>query len=161
MGQRKAVRQPWPAGDTVESPEAWTDAVEQALAECELGAELEMVECTEYPCVAALRPADSTLDEAGREREMKRLMAAARTCAPLRASLGLEGPEHDEAIDVFRLDARCGERREPFFVLTAFAPEGPAWALVSQDHRNEIEDRDLFRWMYRRADDVSGMWPCE
>jgi hypothetical protein len=159
-GQRKAVRQPWPEADTVEAPDAWADAVEEALAECEIGAELELVECTEYPCVAALRPADPALDEAGREQEMQRLMAAARACAPLRASLGLGGPEHDEAIDVYRLDARCGEGREAVFVLSALAPEGPAWTLLRKDPRSEHEERDLFRWLYRRADDVSGLWPC-
>jgi len=88
---------------------------------------------------------------------MKRLMAVARACAPLRASFGLQGPEHDDAIDVYRLDARCGDRRESFFVLSAVAPR----ALLSQDDRGEIEDRDMFRWLHRRADDVSGLWPCE
>lgn len=159
-GERKAVRQPWPEAETVESPEAWTDAVEQALAECEIGAELELVECTEYPCVAALRPADATLDQGGREQEMKRLMAAARACAPLRESMGLRGPEHDEAIDVYRLDARCGDGRESFYVLSALSPEGPAWALLGKEGRSEEEERDLFRWLYRRGDDVSGLWPC-
>jgi hypothetical protein len=87
-------------------------------------------------------------------------MEVARGCAPLRTSFGLQGPEHDEAIDVYRLDARCGEGRESFFVLTALAAEGPAWSLISKDGRSEEEERDLFRWLYRRADDVSGLWPC-
>jgi hypothetical protein len=158
--ERKAVRQPWPDDETIEAPEAWSDAVEHALAECELGAELELVECSEYPCVAALRPADPALDEAAREQEMKRLIEAARACAPLRSSFGIRGPEHDEAIDVYRLDARCGEGRESFFVLSALAPDGPAHALLAKDDPSDQEERDLFRWLYRRADDVSGLWPC-
>lgn len=158
--ERKAVRQPWPGEESVEAPEAWSDAVEQALAECELGVELELVECTEYPCVAALRPADPGLDQAGREQEMKRLMETARACGPLRAAFGLQGPEHDKAIDVWRLDARCGEGREGFFVLSALSPEGPAWSLLEKEAKDELEERDFFRWLYRRADDVSGLWPC-
>lgn len=159
--QRRAVRQPWPEVDGAEDPERWTEVVEEALAECELGAELELVECTEYPCVAALRPADPDLDEEAREAEMKRLMGQARACGSLRQAFGVTEPAHEEALDVYRLDARCGDGRESFYVLSALAVDGPAWALQNKEHRTEIEERDLSRWIYRRADDVSAMWPCE
>ncbi len=158
-GQRKAVRQPWPQADTAEAPDQWADAVEEALAQCDMGAELELVECSEYPCVAALRPSDPTLDAAGREREMKRMMAVARGCAPLRESFGIT-PEHEAALDVYRLDARCGDGRESFFVLSALSPQGPAYALQSTENRDAQQERDFSRWLYRRADDVSGLWPC-
>lgn len=158
--QRQAVRQAWPQ-DGIEQPEVWTDAVEEALAECEIGAELEVIDCTEYPCVAGLRPAEPGLGEQEREQEMKRLMEAARACAPLRRSLGLVATEEDDAsIDVFRNDARCPQEREEFFVLTALDPAGPARALIDKEHRSPREERDMFRWLFRRADDVSSLWPC-
>ncbi len=160
QGQRRAVRQPWPAASSSESPERWADAVEEALAECALGAELELVECSEYPCVAALRPDDPSLDESQREQEMHRLMDAARGCQPLRKSFGLADEGQDDALDVYRLDARCGDGRESFFVLSALDPQGPAYGLLSTDNRDELDDRDFSRWLYRRADDVSGLWPC-
>lgn len=157
--ERTAVRQDWPGDDSVESAEHWPDAVEQALAECEIGAELELVDCTEYPCTAALRPATAPPTPEAFENEMQRLMSATRSCAPLRDALGIDMEHLDKAVDVFRLDADCGETREDFFVLMALDPDGAAFDLLHRD-RTDQEERDLNRWMYRRADDLSAMWPC-
>ena len=158
--ERTAVRQDWPDEDSVESAERWPDAVERALAECEIGAELELVDCTEYPCTAALRPATAPPTPEAFENEMKRLMGATRSCAPLREALGIDTDNLEKAVDVFRLDAYCGVGREDFFVLLALDPDGAAFDLLHRD-RTDQEERDLNRWMYRRADDLSAMWPCE
>lgn len=156
--QRRAVRQPWPEDATIESPEGWTQAIDEALSSCELGAELELVDCSEYPCTAALRPADTAMSSEAHEREMERLMTAVRGCEPLRRSFGIA--EDDANLDVFRLDARCGEAREAFFVLMALDPAGAAYEMMADKSRDDFEERDFNRWMYRRADDLAGMWPC-
>lgn len=160
-GERAEVRQEWPDPDSVESPEQWPDAVESALAECEIGAELELVDCTEYPCSAALRPAAPPTDPSAFEAEMKRLMGAARGCKPLQDALGVADHQLEQSIDVFRLDANCSEQREDFFVLMALEPEGPAYKLFHNHDRTDAQERDFNRWLYRRADDLSAMWPCE
>jgi len=91
---------------------------------------------------------------------MKRLMGATRACSPLRDAMGIPDEQIEEAVDVFRLDADCGQDREDFFVLIALDPEGEAFDLLHRD-RTDQEDRDFNRWMYRRADDLSAMWPCQ
>ena len=157
--ERTAVRQQWPDEDSVEAAENWPDAVEAALAQCEIGAELEVVDCTEYPCTAALRPATPPPTPEAFEAEMKRLMGATRGCLPLRDAMGIPPEQADKAVDVFRLDADCGDTREDFFVMMALDPEGDAFDLLHRD-RTDQEDRDFNRWLYRRADDLSALWPC-
>ncbi len=158
---RDEARQPWPADeDSVEAPDLWTEAVEEALASCDIGADIELVDCTEYPCAAALRPAQAPPNAEAFRTEMVRLMEAVRACPDLRSAFNVKDDEHaEQALDVYRLDSPCGGRREDFFVLTAVEPDGPAHALLNAD-RDDKQERDFHRWLYRRADDVSAMWPC-
>jgi hypothetical protein len=87
-------------------------------------------------------------------------MEVARGCAPLREAFGIDETMVTGAIDVYRLDARCDGEREDFFVLAALDPEGPAYEMLNEKDRTDQEDRDFNRWLYRRADDLSAMWPC-
>ena len=59
------------------------------------------------------------------------------------------------------LGPRCGQAREKFFVLTALAPKGPAFQRAAARDATATEERDQMRWMYRRADDLAALWPCE
>jgi hypothetical protein len=158
--QRGAVRQQWPEEDTIESPGEWTEAIDQALDACDLGVELETIDCTEYPCAASLRPTNPGMTPAEHEQEMNRLTEAARHCAPLRTAFGLDDATAEKAIDVFRLDSKCGDARENFFVLMALKPEGGAYRLITKEDADPGEERDMWRWMYRRADDLAGLWEC-
>jgi hypothetical protein len=159
------VRNEWPEGDTVEEPGAWSDTVEQAFAECEIPGALELIDCTEYPCTAAVRPPVPPEDPEQFKAQMTSAMNAVRACAPLREAFGVAAGEVaqqqvEAALDVYRLDAQCDGDREKFLVLMALAPEGDAYTLLHKGDTTTQEDRDLNRWMYRRADDLAALWPC-
>lgn len=156
--QRDAVRHEWPEVDTVESPDRWSAAVDEAFEACGIDADLEVVDCAEYPCTAALRPKVASMDAASHEREVERLTNAVRACPQLRAAFNV-GEGQDDALDVFRLDAPCGDQHERFFALMAVDTRGDAFA-KQQVETDDIVERDVMRWMYRRADDLVGLWPC-
>ncbi|MFO0632671.1 MAG: hypothetical protein U0168_07475 [Nannocystaceae bacterium] len=156
--ERSAVRHPWPEDDGIESPDRWSAAIDEAFETCGIAAELEVVDCAEYPCTAALRPRAAVTDDAGHERQMNELVAAVRACAPLRQAFAV-GPGQDDALDVFRLDAPCGDDHERFFALLALDTRGEAFAKQSEQE-DDLVEREVMRWMYRRGDDLVGMWPC-
>lgn len=162
LNQKDVVRQEWPESESsIEAPGQWSDAVEEALDICGVTAELELIDCSEYPCAAGLRSSTTSGDEKVQEQEMERLTKAIRSCEVLRSSFGIVGSDNEDALDIFRLDAKCGNNRENFFALVALDPGGPAYALYTNQDRSATEERDLFRWIYRRADDLSSLWPCE
>lgn len=156
--QRDAVRHPWPDADGVESPERWSEIVDDAFEACGIDAELEVIDCAEYPCTAAVRPKLPMPDAASHERELERLTQAVRACPQLREAFHV-GPGQDDALDLFRLDAPCGDAHERFFALMAIDTQGGAFA-EQQVSDDDIVERDVMRWMYRRGDDLVGLWPC-
>jgi len=156
--QRDAVRHPWPEADGVESPERWSEIVDEAFEACGIDAELEVIDCAEYPCTAAVRPKLPTPDAASHERELERLTQAVRACPQLRDAFHV-GAGQDDALDLFRLDAPCGGTHERFFALMAIDTQGDAFA-KQQVSDGDIVERDVMRWMYRRGDDLVGLWPC-
>jgi hypothetical protein len=83
--QRDAVRHPWPEADGVESPGRWSEVVDTAFEACDIDAALEVIDCAEYPCTAAVRPKLAMPDAASHERELERLTQAVRACPQLRA----------------------------------------------------------------------------
>ena len=96
---------------------------------------------------------------------MRSAIAAVRACEPLRDAFGVAGDDVTQeqveaALDVYRLDAQCEGDREKFLVLAALAPEGGAYELMHKNDTTTQEDRDLNRWVYRRADDLAALWPC-
>lgn len=156
--QRDAVRHPWPAADGVESPERWSEIVDDAFEACGIDAQLEVIDCAEYPCTAAVRPKLAMPDAASHERELERLTQAVRACPQLRDAFHV-GAGQDDALDLFRLDAPCGDTHERFFALMAIDTQGEAFA-EQQISDDDIVERDVMRWMYRRGDDLVGLWPC-
>jgi hypothetical protein len=162
----EAVRHDWPEQDTVEDPARWVDAVEAGLAECAIeGAELEVIDCAEYPCVAALRPAvDGGPDSESFRQEQERLIEAVRGCGPLRAAFGIEDESQHKALDVFSNDTTCPDgSRADFFAFMALDPDGEAFDLLDDDNekRSKRQERDLFRWLFRRGDDIAAQYPCD
>lgn len=162
---RQAVRHPWPEEAGVEDPTEWTDAVEAALAQCEIaGVELELIDCSEYPCVAALRPeASGGPDSEAFRAEQQRVEEEVRGCGPLRAAFGLQERSPDKGLAVFANDTVCSDgSRADFFALMALHPDGPAYDLVDDEgqRRSKREERDLFRWIFRRGDDVAAAYSC-
>ena len=116
------------------------------------------MECSEYPCVAALRPqVDGGPDDEAFRKEQERMMAQVRACAPLRDAFGVTD---DKALDVFANDTICADgTRRDFFALMALDPTGPAYALLEKEQgRSKREERDLFRWLFRRGDDVAAQY---
>lgn len=162
---QSANRHAWPEDDdSIEGPQAWANAVEEALDDCEIeSAEIETIECSEYPCVAALRPAVvGEPDDPEFAKAQERLIEGLRGCAPLREAFGIDDAT-TKALDVFSNDTTCpdGSRRD-FFALMALDPSGPAYALIEEDRkRSKREERDLFRWLFRRGDDIAAAYPCE
>lgn len=156
--RRDAVRHPWPEADGVESPERWSAVVDEAFAACGIDAELEVIDCAEYPCTAAVRPKVPMPDAVSHERELERLTKAVRACPQLRAAFHV-GAGQDDALDLFRLDAPCDGTHERFFALMAIDTQGGAFA-EQQVSDDDIVERDVMRWMYRRGDDLVGLWPC-
>ena len=156
--ERASVRHEFPEQAGIESPTEWSAAIDEAFEQCGIDAEIELVDCAEYPCTAALRSKTVLLDGPGHEREMERLIEATRGCAPLRRAFGI-GDGQDDALDLFRLDAPCGGAAERFFAFMALDPKGDAYnrQRVTDD---DLVEREVMRWMYRRGDDLVGLWPC-
>lgn len=157
--ERADVRQAWPDEDSIEAPATWSDAIEEGLANCDVDADLELVDCSEYPCAAALRPSTSPANAAAFKKQMNHLMGQVRGCASLRDAFDLDPENVTSGLDVYRLEAKCNGSQEKFFVMTALHPEGEAYDLLNRDRTDE-EERDFNRWLYRRADDLSALWPC-
>lgn len=153
-GAREAVRKAWPEdGPPSERPEAFTERIDAALDACDMAGMVEAVECTEYPCVVALRDAGADV-----EATTQRLQERTRACAPLRAAFGV-GAEHDEALGIHPVKVACGDHEEIAFVLRALDTGGGAWAAWQESDEGD-NITDVLRWMFRRGDDVAGVWPC-
>ncbi len=152
-GSRR-VRDPWPTDlPPQEDPEAWVETVEDAFAECEVPGAIEVVNCVEYPCVAAVR-SDGTADA---QSDAEALRSRLDRCAPLRSGLSISEPGTD-AIQVHPIEVVCEDgSKERAQVVIALDPAGPAWSEFNQT------DKDIdaiLRWYYRRTDDVVASWKC-
>jgi hypothetical protein len=53
----------------------------------------------------------------------------------------------------------CGDHEEIAFVLRALDTGGGAWAAWQESDEGD-NITDVLRWMFRRGDDVAGVWPC-
>lgn len=158
--EKRGLRRSWPTdGAPSERPGEFQRAIEAALGECGLVEDLELLECTEYPCVAALRrPADVDPTVAA-----ERLTAAAVECPALRDAFGLDADRAAAGgIQVNPVRVPCGADGgdEHAYVLSAFDPSGEAWAMWQA--RGEGDNlTEALRWMFRRGDDVAALWDCE
>lgn len=149
------VRHPWPEqGAGVEDPTQFRAVVEQALADCDLDDGLEMIECSEYPCVAALRPTAGD-DQAA----LDRLNLAIDACAPLRQAFDI-GDGQDDALEAHSVRIPCTHGDRVAHVLAAVSTKGEAWN-AWQNRGTGDNAIELLRWMFRRSDDVAALWNCD
>lgn len=153
-------RHDWPDNTPGEHPERWTSSVRSALEACGIDLPLEVVDCTEYPCVAAVRPPPGI--EVGTEDDEAQSYTAYRerlerqldTCEPLQGQFG-DGNSPGLA-RLHRYDVPCEGGAEPMLILSVLDSEGPAYAI--QQGTNLTEQ---LRWSFRRGDDLAAAWSCE
>ncbi len=152
----RRVRDPWPSDlPSQEDPDAWVETLEDAFEECGVAEAIELVDCVEYPCVAAVRSdAIGTEDQEAKAEDLRSRLDG---CVPLRSGLSIS-EAGTEAVQVHPIEVRCEDGSvERAQVVIALDPTGPAWAEYNQ------EDRDVdavLRWYYRRTDDVMASWTC-
>jgi hypothetical protein len=157
---RKRIRHGFdPQGPATERPETWTRHVEDAIDACDLPFEVDVVECSEYPCVAGLRPTDALPTEPADEEMAGRLDARLDACASLRQAFSI-GDDQLDALQIHEIELPCGDPESPetAFALVAMDTSGEAWR-AWQNRDDDIEG--VMRWMFRRGDDLAAMIPCE
>jgi hypothetical protein len=154
--EKSALRHKWDEnGPEAEDPDRFHEIAEEALESCQLGRALEVIDCTEYPCVAALRASDD-----GRPQEViyERLAEQVRQCPALRSAFSV-GQGDDDALQVHAVTVPCGGRPETAYVLAPMDTRGAAWRAWSA--RGEGDNVfEVLRWMFRRGDDVAAVWDC-
>ncbi|MBV1861823.1 MAG: hypothetical protein KUG77_25610 [Nannocystaceae bacterium] len=156
-GSRR-VRDPWPSDlPSQEDPDAWVATVEDSFESCEVPAEIEVIDCVEYPCIAALRSDPNDEESVDAAVAAETLRSRLESCAPLRAGLSISETGTD-AIQVHPVDVTCEDgSKEQAQVVIALDPAGPAWAEFSRPD-NDVDA--ILRWYYRRTDDVVASWKC-
>jgi hypothetical protein len=152
-------RHDWPESTPVELPEHWAETVQSALENCGIDLQMEVVECTEYPCVAAVRPpADIEIGTEDQESESynayhERLQQQLAACEPLQSQF-VDGKAAGLA-RLYHYDVPCEGGVEPILVLSVLHADGPAYRV--QEGTNFTEQ---LRWSYRRGDDLAAAWSC-
>lgn len=158
---RQRIRHPFEVdGPPNESPAAWTEAVEEAIDACDLPVELDVIECSEYPCVAGLRPVGGVALAEGFQTLSAQLGSAVHDCAPLRSAFSV-GDEQLAALQVHEVKVPCADRTtsEATYALVALDTHGAAWeSWQTRDDGDNFED--VLRRMFRRADDLAAMSRC-
>lgn len=138
--------------------------LENALRECDLAPyEIVLTDCSEYPCVAGLRPAGTSgswIPEPGPKRfEMRtRLFTALRECASVLDFV--EPGVADGAIAIGAQVAPCPDGNEDLWSVFILDPEGMGFAYVTKDESTELEDAELERWAHARTGALVRRWPC-
>lgn len=154
---KASLRVPWPSdGPDVEEPSKFSEAIEASLSECGLDEYLEVVDCTEYPCVAAFRPMVGGVK--ADDAELEKLNATVDSCKPLRDAFDV-GDDQLDALEVHRVRVPCDGNDEDALVLSAMSTNGKAWA-AWRDRGEGDNVTELLRWMFRRGDDVAAVWSC-
>jgi len=147
-----------------ELAEAWTETLTRVSRECPLSPyEVVLTDCSEYPCLAGLRPTGakpSWMPDAGPERfEMQsKLGAALRECPVLTALFGAGFSEG--AIVVQPAVAACPGADEELWSVFVLDPRGPAFAYATQDDSTAREEAELERWAAARVGALASRWPC-
>ena len=156
-GSRR-VRDPWPTDlPPQEDPEAWVETVEYAFEECDVPGAIEVVDCVEYPCVAAVRSGSVGEGTSDAHADAEALRSRLDRCAPLRSGLSISEAGTD-AIQVHPIEVACEDgSKERAQVVIALDPAGPAW---SEFDRADKDIDAILRWYYRRTDDVMASWKC-
>jgi hypothetical protein len=155
---RKRVRHAWEEdGPESERPETWTELVERSIDACDLPIELDIVECTEYPCVAGVRPSGVRDAAIPGELLAEQLQEAVTRCGPLREAFAVG--EADDALQVHAIEIPCDEGGTGLtFGLIALDTHGAAWH--AWENRGQDPEGAL-RWMMRRSDDLAAISQCD
>jgi len=155
--QRATLRKPYPDDHEFLGAEEWSAAVEAAFEDCGLPYELEVVECSEYPCVAGLRPktalTEEHVDDWGNlefgKDEMKK-------CPALAEAFGVDGSLISDELGFYEVTCPDGSVEQ---VVLMYAP-GPDIDELEMDGPADPA-MEWLRWITRRADDVAAMWTCQ
>lgn len=144
---RPTGRKEWPedmAG--AESPEDWPATAEALLARCQPDVKMEVVDCEEYPCVAALRGPEG-IDVEAMRKELKR-------CAQTDAALA------EQDIELGSVTVRCPDgSTETALVFSLWDQESPV--LSSVFGGREVTFADYIIHAGRRAESAVQLWSCD
>lgn len=143
------LRQPWPEDlQGPDDPEAWTRAMDAALATCAPTLTSELTDCEEVPCVVALRPAQGADAEAA--------AASLNGC--------LEGALPDAfggAAGAVVVRARCPDGTEESVVMVTAATEAALGTLEAGPDDPFFEA--ILAWgmaLGRRSESALQLWEC-
>lgn len=146
---RPTGRNDWPETLPEESPEAWTETLTTLVERCRLPVDVEVADCDEYPCVAAVRPREPGL---GR----KALVDRVRECPEAAAITGTLD------FDAVNSSVRCpDDTREEALVLFLNGPvddRNPAFRTLFPGGEAELADFIVFGG--RRVESALQTWPC-
>ena len=153
--EQRAVRHTWPAEvdyARAELPDAWTDTMERVFRECDLPGELVVTDCSEPPCMAALRAPD-----------FEAMSEALGDCRAFTEAY----PEPEAGLVPFAVP--CGDGSwDRMLVLTTF-DEDQRRAWFDQIGLAELTEREGagveafvegYRLLGRRADGLQRFWTC-
>lgn len=151
---RRRVVQPWPEVDDPvwagELPDAWTDAMERVVHDCDVPGALVLTDCSEPPCAAVFRDA-----------EWERLMEALGDCPTFREAF--PNPE----IDPVPYVVPCGDGRfETMVLVTTFDADQRRAYFEELGVADEMDNNELsaflegYRMLSRRADGLTPIWNC-
>ncbi|MEM6926025.1 MAG: hypothetical protein AAF602_03775, partial [Myxococcota bacterium] len=151
--EQRLVRNPWPTDDPVwdgQRPDEWNETMEEVFEACDLPADVVVTDCSEPPCVAALRVDDPDA-----------LGEAILACEPF-----LDAFPQPEA-GLTPLAVPCGDGRfDRMMLLTTFDEEQRRAYFSDLGLQDAMDDDDLsafvegYRILARRADWLVGMWDC-
>lgn len=140
------LRRDWPTEIPPEDePGAWSEAVDAAVRACSLQMSVELTDCEEFPCVAALRPSLGVPEEA---------RDALNACL----SEHLGKPTWGAAGSIV-VRAHCPDgTEEPVLLLMAMTDAGESALGFPPDDFTSIPD--FYMLLGRRAESALHLWQC-
>jgi len=152
--QRK-VRNPWPSDDPVwngQRPDEWNATMQKVFERCDLPADIVVTDCSEPPCVAALRAL---------EGDEQALVEAIEGCAPFQQAF----PDPEEPLVPFGVPCADG-RWDRMILFSTFDRDQRRAYFEALGMQPAMDEERLSVWLEgyrilsRRADGLAGMWDC-
>lgn len=160
QAREREIRRSFDDGSALEEAMKWMSLAEAVIAQClPESLELSFMECSEYPCVAALAGPVGASMEAQDELEFE-ANEALEACAPLVEVFGDDYPVGPASLLPFPVSCPDGED-EQAWVLLLLDPTGEAFDDLQAEPEDRVEAARINRWLYRRAHDVDHKWICE
>ncbi len=160
QAREQEIRRSFEDGTALEEAMRWMTLAEQVVAEClPKSSQLSFMECSEYPCVAALAGPAGASTLARDELEFT-ATAALESCTPLVDVFGEDYPLDAALFLPFPVSCPDGDD-EHAWLLLVLDPEGDAFHDLQADPDDRLEAERINRWIYRRAHDVDRKWLCE